>query len=236
MEDYQGEGMRSLKEYYRFLLREDGESEAPPEALFGQYAFAPTRDDVPEPKEPNTPKEAEALRAIERYISNNVKTGLTSNAETLLKLHQQGFYKKILSPENYSQAFRFLVLTPEALAKILHKEVVSLGVEGVTEAGMLVPHESVVSGWTVTPDIFKENLPIFGGGQAIAIFRAQIAKNKFFGNPGEMAVAVGDPELSPEMETIAVGPVSYNACSYVIFNNQSQNKEAAVSAALDKLR
>lgn len=208
--------MRTLTEYYKFLLREEFTPEAPSDAEFGQFAFAPTRQDVPKPKEPNTEEENKVRAAIADYLLNNKKKALSGKANLLLGLIKKGLYKKVLDPSQYSKAWRLMRMAPKDLAAILARSEHELGTHGVAGPGMLSPHESRISGWTTNPTSLLEELPNFGSGRAFAIFVAPIKGNKFFGNPGEVANALGMPELAPEMETIAIDTVRYEQCSYAI--------------------
>lgn len=218
MEDYQGEGGRelsSLREFFNFFNREKNKMEAPPEAAFGKFAFAPTRNDVPNPKEPNTPDEAQVAKALDDYLMSNNKGPLSQKAQMLLQLKQQGYYKNILDPSQYKMAYRILETTPETLAQLLRIHPAQIAVEGMTGAGTLVPHDGQVSGWTVDPKALIRELPHYGQGHVFSVFAAKIEKNAFFGNPGKLSNAVGQFEMDVEMETIAYGPVNYDKCSYV---------------------
>jgi hypothetical protein len=66
----------------------------------------------------------------------------------------------------------------------------------------------------------KEGFDGYGDGDVIALFVASIQNNKFFGNPGILAKAIGEPHYVAEMETIAVGPVQYTKCSYAKLTEQ----------------
>ena len=214
--------MKTLREFYQFVLKE--EAEAPANAEFGQYAFAPTRKELPSPKEPNTREEEEAKEAIEDYLVSNRKGDLDQQALKLYQLAQQGYYKKVLSPDEYSEAYRILETSAETLASILG--VKDLGVEGVTGPGVLRPHEGNISGWTVNPKFLIKNMPNYGKGYMIAVFAADIGSNKFFGNPGNMASAVDVAEMDVEKETIAIGPVNYTKCSYAKLTTEIQSSSS----------
>lgn len=241
MEDYQREGeeeaMKRLQEYYEFYLRE--EPEAPADAEFGQYAFAPNRTDVPTPKEPNTDEEDETSQAISDYLGNNAKKNLDKKSGLLLSLARRGLYKKVLDPKMYSKAWRLMRLPSREMPLLMGKSLEELGASGVVGPGMLAPKGAKVSGWTVAPGVLLKDLPNFGNGNAFVVFVASIKGNKFFGNPGELAKAAGVPEVEEEMETIAVGTVQYDKCSYVIFDPASmandEFRKSAMYLALNKV-
>ena len=219
MEDYQrgGRGVPSLREFYQFLLKEEAtRPEAPANAEFGQYAFATTRKDVPAPREKNTAEEEIVRKALDTYMADNRKGPLDAKVDMLLKLRQQGYYSNILDPSHYAVAYRILELQPETLAWVLQMDEHRLGSSGVTGPGVLSPHTGTVSGWTVDPIRLIAKLPPFGKGEAFAVFAARIAQNRFFGNPGKLATAIDADAFAVEMETIAVGPVSYEKCAYVV--------------------
>lgn len=210
--------MNNLKEFYQFLLKEQGvvKPEAPPSADMGQYAFAPARLDTPKPKEPNTAVEEKILRALNLYIVTNTKNKLEDVLPTIMKLRKLGYYRSILDPSAYSTVYRFLSLTKESLAKIV-------GVSEITKPtgsfgpGVLTSHDSNISGWTATPGNFAD----WGTtNEYVAVFIASVGKNQFFGNPGKLATAIGAGEkYIKEMETIAIGPVKYDKCFYT-FNSE----------------
>lgn len=209
--------MKTLKEFYQFALAEAKkmEGEAPRDSEFGKFAFAPTRNDTPTPKEPNTPSEEQAKQAIATYLTTNKKTALDGQAAKLLDLHQQGYYSKILDPGSYPEAYRFLRFGQKELVAITGINPANIRAYGTLGPGILNPQGSIVSGWTVSTKLFtKHGFDGYGDGEIIAIFVAPIEGNKFFGNPGVLSKAVGEPHYATEMETIAVGPVNYSKCSF----------------------
>jgi hypothetical protein len=229
--------VRTLREYYNFLLKEEEPESS--ESDFGQYLFAPTRNDVPVPKEPNTPEENDLANSIADYLTSNHQKQLSKYASKILSLVKQGLYSKVLDPNRYSHAWRLMRLPSEELAKLLGYSLKELGAEGVLGPGMLSPVKSIISGWTVEPHTLVNELPAYGGGNAFIVFKAPIKGNKFFGNPGELARALDIPEMIEEMETIAVGTVRYLKCSYVIFDSQIQSndekKKNKMRVALEKV-
>ncbi len=229
--------MRTLREYYKFLLKEEEPESS--ESEFGQYLFAPTRNDVPVPKEPNTSEENSLATAIANYLVSNHQKHLSKHANKILSLVKQGLYPKVLDPGRYSHAWRLMRLPSEELVRLLGYSMGELGAEGVLGSGMLSPVKSNISGWTVEPHTLVNELPAYGGGNSFVVFKAPIKGNKFFGNPGELARALDIPEMIEEMETIAVGTVRYDKCSYVIFDSQIQSndekKKTKMRAALEKV-
>jgi hypothetical protein len=205
--------MKNLKEFYQFLLKEQAfaKPEAPPSAELGQYAFAPSRTDTPDPKEPNTNIEDKILKALKLYVGTNHKSHLSQVAPDILKLKKLGYYKSVLDPSKYSEVYRFLIITGEVLAEILGVPEITAQ-EGVSGPGVLNPRAGDISGWTVNP---KQFMSWGTSNEYIALFIAPVNGNQFFGNPGTMAVSIGmDAEYQQEMETIAVGPVRYSKCYY----------------------
>jgi hypothetical protein len=229
--------VRTLREYYNFLLKEEEPESS--ESDFGQYLFAPTRNDVPIPKEPNTPEENDLANSIADYLSDNKQKHLSKYANKILSLVRRGLYPKVLDPNRYSRAWRLMRLPSEELAKLLGYSLKELGAEGVLGPGMLSPVKSIISGWTVEPYALVNELPAYGSGNAFVVFQAPIQGNKFFGNPGELARALDISEMIEEMETIAVGTVRYLKCSYVIFDSQIQSndekKKNKMRVALEKV-
>lgn len=207
--------MKNLKEYYQFVLTEAQkmEGEAPRDADFGRFAFAPTRQDTPTPKEPNTKSEDQALQALKTYFDKNQSGPLSLKAKQLWDLANQGYYSKVLSPGEYSTAYRILRMTSEQFSVLSGLAPEAIRSFGTMNAGTLAP-KGTISGWTVNPKLFVDNDVGYGEGEVIALFIAPIEGNKFFGNPGFLAKAVGSPMFQYEMEVIALGPVQYSKCSY----------------------
>jgi len=242
--------MRTLWEYINLLVEEEVVSskskkakgqgvippEAPRDALFGSYAFAPTRKDIPSPKEPNTPEEEEAREAIVQYIVNNDKGPLNAKALELLKLHQQGYYQKVLDPGKYKQVFRFIRMNRNEFASLVGQDVKSLRTYGVLPGGVLKPHDGQISGWTVSVKLFtKEGFDGYGDGDVAALFVAPVAGNKFLGNPGVLARSVGEPMYANEMETIAVGPVNYEKCSYALLSEDEEFDDGLLRVKISRM-
>lgn len=238
VEDYQEGGertrMKSLQEYFDFWL-EYAKPEAPENSIFGSYLFAPTRDDTPDPKEKNTPKENELQAALRAYIVGNSKTGLTKQTGTLLWMVQNGFYQKILSPLYLSVVYRILQVNWKKIPNILGIPPSRVRYADVTGPGTLHPVGPPISGWTSAP----HNLIDVGDvepGTALIVFAASTKKNKFFGNPGELAKSLNlDDKYIQEMETIAVGPVAYDKASYLVFSKETleaEQKKQAIARLL----
>lgn len=208
--------MKNLKEYYQFVLSEAKkmEGEAPKDADFGRFAFAPTRQDVPTPAEPNTKSEEEALQALQTYFNKNQSGPLSQKAQQLWDLANQGYYKKVLDPGEYSTAYRILRMTSAQFAGLSGIAPEAIRSFGTMPAGTLSPKGGQISGWTVNPKLFVDNDVGYGDGEVIALFIAPIEGNKFFGNPGFLAKSVGAAMFQYEMEVIALGPVQYSKCSY----------------------
>lgn len=207
--------MKTLKQYWNFLIKEDVSPEAPQSAAFGQFMFAPSRQDLPDPKEPNTREEDQVFAAVEDYFHSNVKSRLAPKADLLLKLKDQGYYKNILDPNRFPYAWRVLNMDQPAMADMLKLDYMKLPPEGTAGPGVLKPNGPPISGWTVDVEMIKD-FPTFGRGDCYIIYKAPIKNNKFFGNPGEFALSIGAPEFVPEMETLAYGPVSYEKAAYVV--------------------
>lgn len=221
--------MKTLKEFYEFLLHEAApkkptpQGEAPKDAEFGKFAFAPTRNDVPTPKEPNTTSEEEVKKALSDYFRANKKGPLASKAQLLWKLASDGYYSKALNPGSYSTAYRLLRLSKEAFAKIVGIQPEEVRMYGVLGAGSLAPGEGGISGWTVSPSLFtKDGFDVYADGEVVVVFIASIANNKFFGNPGVLPKMIDEPYYSYEMETIALGPVAYDKAAYALLSPREE--------------
>lgn len=226
--------MNTLQEYFEFWL-EYAKPEAPENSIYGSYLFAPTRDDTPDPKEKNTPQENQLQAALRAYIAGNSKTNLGKFSNTLLWMVQNGFYQKILSPLYQSTVYRVLQVNWKKIPSILGIPPNRVRYFDVTGAGTLHPVGSPISGWTSAP----QNLIDVGEvepGTALIIFSASTKKNKFFGNPGELAKSLNlDDKYVREMETIAVGPVAYDRASYLVFSKetlQPDQKQKAITKLL----
>lgn len=225
--------MNTLQEYFEFWL-EYAKPEAPSNSVYGNYLFAPTRDDTPDPKEKNTPQENELQAALRGYIAGNSKSRLSKLSGTLLWMVQNGFYQKILSPMYQPTVYRVLQVNWKKIPSILGLPANRIRYSDVTGPGTLKPIDYPISGWTSVP----ENLIDVGAvepGTSLIVFAASTKKNKFFGNPGELAKSLGLEDYVREMETIAVGPVSYDRASYLVFNNdtlQPEQKKQAIAKML----
>jgi len=84
-------------------------AEAPENAPFGNFLFAPRRDDLTpdEQKEQNTKIEQEFFNALKDHYSGRDSEGLGMLAKKLLSVKQKGWYSKILTPVN-EIVYRFL--------------------------------------------------------------------------------------------------------------------------------
>jgi hypothetical protein len=205
--------MKTLREFYQFVLREEAiaKPEAPPSAALGQYAFAPSRQDTPEPKEPNTAIEDRILKALKFYVGANQKAQLNQVVPDIMKLKKLGYYKSVLDPSQYSEVYRFLIVTGESLAEILGVPEITEQ-EGESGPGVLKPRDGEISGWTVNP---KNFMSWGSSNEYVAMFIAPVNGNQFFGNPNKFAASLGmEADYQQEMETIAVGPVRYSKCFY----------------------
>ena len=226
--------MKKLQEYFDFWL-EYAKPEAPENSIYGSYLFAPTRDDTPEPVEKNTPKENALQAALRAYIVGNAKNELTKQSGTLLWMVQNGFYQKILSPLYQPVVYRILQVDWRKLPSILGVPPNTIRYSGVTGPGTLNPVGSAISGWTSVPQNLIEVGEV-NPGTAIIVFAASTKRNKFFGNPGELAKSLNlDDKYVQEMETIAVGPVAYDKASYLIFSKNTLQPELKNQAIANML-
>jgi hypothetical protein len=209
--------MKTLQDFFQFILQEaPKKGEAPKNSELGAYAFAPTRADVPTPKEPNTKLEDQIKAALTTYFHKNVKAPLASQAEFLMGLVDKGYYSKVLSPGDYSTAYRLMRFDKDTFANLVGIDQVNM--YGVLGGGVLNA-QGGISGWTVNTKLFtKDGFDVYADGDVVAIFIAPIDSNRFFGNPDYLAKAIGEPHYSYEMETIAVGPVNYLKCCYALLS------------------
>lgn len=193
-----GGNVKTLQEYFQFWL-EYAKPEAPENSIYGSYLFAPTRDDTPEPKEKNTPQENQLQAALRAYIAGNSKASLAKLSNILLWMVQNGFYQKILSPLYQPTVYRVLEVNWKKIPSILGIPPNRVRYFDVTGPGTLQPVNFPISGWTSAPDNLI-NVGEVESGTALILFAASTKKNKFFGNPGELAKVLGLVEYVREME------------------------------------
>lgn len=232
-------GKNALKKALRLMsapLKEEPEPEGAP---FGKYAFDDERPEIPETeREQPTPDEKEAYSAIASYVSFNRKSDLDKSADLLLSLVKKGLYKPVLDPGDGLTVYRILLLSKAEDIQ----EIVPASQEDIEEPyglfgpGILVPKGSRISGWTSK---FKLVLSFTaqaeGENHIFMVFKAKVgAPNAFFGKPGVLAT-ITDYVFASEMETVAVGPVHYEAAVFVNLKKFGDNEENARKLAVNLL-
>jgi hypothetical protein len=233
--------MFSLKQLLEeaFLL-EEAVPDASPKDPFGKYLFAPLRDDVPEPKEPNTKREEDFLSALEFFYFDNKDKNLIEILPSLFSLAKKGKYTKFLVPPQNRLAYRFLQVDVEKASKIL-----GVSIEKIESSPNMVPFYVTgcpdyvpisgrqLSSWTLDPEFramsdFAYTNDVFGPPKMVSIVLvAETSKNKFLLNPEELTKSGILPNISNfyyEMETIGIGPIKILEAAYVKFLRAQSNR------------
>ena len=158
------------------------------------------------------------------YYINNDKTGLDRLAPLLLNLLSQGKYKDLLDPTNYKFCYRLLVLDLNSLAKIYKTtpDIIKKYNASVTKQGNLNSFGSKVSGWTIEPEmLFNMSDKIHVNNivdDYVVIFKAEINKSNFFGNP-DILSGIVTGGFQEEKEVLAFGNINYLSSVFVKINN-----------------
>jgi hypothetical protein len=209
------------------LFEEEGkavpEPEAPKDAEYGQYLFAPLRDEEGVPYEKNTEPENKLLTYLGNHFANNNGVELGSIAPEVLDVLAKHQYEPLLDPGK-RKVFRAISL-PDYVAEDLVKstgETVVRGEVGVCRSiGTLRPATgSKIQSWTTTPDSgpissLIQDTPSRTHAALLFVAYPHGGGNKFFGRPYDLAKVVA-PEFAEEYETISFGLVEYVGFSYFI--------------------
>jgi hypothetical protein len=201
--------------------------EAPEDAIYGKYLFAPYRDSdgLPKPLEPNTSDENKLRHALKTYFMDNISSELGKIAPQVLGVLAKHQYEPVLDPGN-KKVYRILSLEGYMIEDI----VATTGKEMVyNEVGsyqgtynLRTSKPSQIQGWTTEP-LSTAVKPIadyaqrekFMLGHGIVLFVAYPEGNKFFGKPYKLADVV-EKGMRDEHETISFGTVRCVGFSYYL--------------------
>ena len=199
--------------------------EAPKDAIFGQYLFAPDRSNEGIPPEKDTKEEDRFRKALSKHFEEIEQSRLTAIAPEVLDVLAKHQYEPLLDPGK-QRVFRVITLSRETLISLVEKsgEEVLFDEVGVCKTiGTLRPQNvgKLVQSWST--DVFESsNLSTLVAthlnprtGAVMFVAYPHGGANKFFGKPGRLAGIIA-PEYSDEYETISFGPVEYVGFSYMI--------------------
>lgn len=188
--------------------------EAPQSAPFGEYAWAPHREDV-KGKEPDNELEKTIYKQLQKHFGdyNNKRTGLPKiTTEFLYLLMEKGWYKEILHSPPYKTLYRGLHFkTEEELAEFLGKPF-----DDVKDSGSinLKPPQSfpVQNGWTTSWSFKKKITKDFSeakkkGFAVTLIADAKDNPNRFIAGPGGLYDVYGLSMYHLEKETVGLEPI-----------------------------
>jgi hypothetical protein len=169
----------------------------------------------------------ELKQAIKQHILDNKDTELERHKDSILKLIDQGKYKKLLHVKDTKYIYRFIDFKDmEFLGKITNKQGLSEepGVVHKLSKGVLKPKKDI-SSWTSNPRslIYSGYLSVLKPNISLVLFRAKVnnSKNIFFGNPDDMAKEVDtDNGYFYEKEVIGSGDIVYDKAVYQIHQKQ----------------
>ena len=212
--------------------------EAPEDAPFGQYLFAPDRKDLAgeEKKESNTDAEMHFRDALfDHYLGDSYLLGTL--AQKVKAMVDKGWYTKILAaPE--TTVYRWISdVSMEAAANMLKTSVEDLEESagratkygpGVMVPGGIIGADSKIHSWTTKLDeewiLADLQPPPLQPGQTAMILVARTSRRNFFINPKGIA----DVERMPRYayyqdEVISHGPIEFEtAC---VLSNSKHSKE-----------
>lgn len=216
---------------YERLLREA--AQARPDDPYGEYLFAPVRDDLPPEarKEQNTAAEDDLYAALYKHYEGWGSSAWDGQEEEILTLLSQGKYRKLLEPPP-GPYFRVISKVPQGtVATVLGipaSEVVR-GKTTPTGGGILTPRgqtggggagASGIMSWTTRPSP-KWMMGDLGAGYlrqgegTILVRAGGPEAGRFFVDPAEMARVGGLPHYATyQWEVISKGPVEFEAAAY----------------------
>ncbi len=166
----------------------------------------------------------ELKKAIKQHILDNKDTELERHKDSILKLIDQGKYKKLLHVKNTKYVYRIIdfkdikFLETITNTKQLSKEP---GVVHKLPKGILKPKKDI-SSWTSNPRslIYSGFLSVLSSSKTnLVLFRAKVnnKNNTLFGNPDDMAKEVKtDNGYFYEKEVIGMGDIAYDKAVYQI--------------------
>lgn len=197
------------------LFEELTSPEAPEDAPFGQYLFAPDRTDTP--KEANTSAEAKFRKAIEEYFHTNDKYDLGKVVFDIMKSVDQGFYETWLKTPPMPVWRVISNLSEKSLEEIINLPLDDFGVSGSGTLPQPMPFEKL-QGWTTDPSLLPKILKVLPTktkiGNYTVVVRCLTNNNNFFLNPGTLATLIKS-NYAHQQEVISVGSVKYDSIAYV---------------------
>lgn len=234
--------MKSLEQLIESVFAEvlkELAPEAPADAPFGQYLWAPNRKDLEgeEKWEDNTPIENRFRDALFQHYQGDPDM-LGSLAAKVKNMVAQGWYEKILAPPEET-VYRYITNVPtETAARILGTSVGDLekdalkypGIPQSHGSGMMKPGgswsgTSGISSWSTQLDWEWISLdltppPVQPGETAILLAADAGSGTNFFINPSNIHNVERLPDYAYyQNEVIAYGPVKY-ARAWVLTNSK----------------
>jgi hypothetical protein len=235
-----------------YLLKE--KPEAQPDDIFGQYLFAPSRNDIPDEAshEQNTPPEVQVRKALQNHIGGNDTSQIGKWFNTLYDLVQQGKYTKLLKvPSSFKYAYRLITVDDTTLMSMLprikdisqlhniEKDKVHVQVGGIYNHKSETSN-SPVSSWTVEHNAIADMIDgefSFGMKQMnkskynyTVLFVAPVQGNKFLINPSpEYYAAIDTMWFADEQEILGYGPIKLSKILYKLVHVPDQENDAESS-------
>jgi hypothetical protein len=193
--------------------------EAPKDADFGEYLFAPERSgDVP--LEPNTNTEEKLFAALKSFISDNSATRLKTLIPKIRSAIEKHQYKPLLDPENI-KVYRAVSMPVKDLEnllepygmKLVRNKFVTCSLPGQLPA----LRQRILQSWSSMLSSLNEFVFGWSTTTAVVIFvaRTNAEGNTFFGKPWFLANVVF-PDHASEFETISIGAVEHDGFAYYI--------------------
>lgn len=232
-------GLKQLVESIVVEVLTELAPEAPKDASFGQYLFAPVRRDLDpsERQESNTPMEDLFFDALRSHY-NGSPDKLGKLAADIKNMTDRGWYENILTPPEET-VYRYVSdVSTKVAARILGTSVAELeksalkfpGVPQSYGPGIIKPGGpwsggSGISSWSTKLDSewVEEDLtpsPLQPGQSAIILAADAGEGTNFFINPSGVEKVEDLPEYAYyQNEVIAYGPVQY-AAAWVLTNSK----------------
>ncbi len=244
-----------LRETIRQILLEKRVSppEGDPDDPLGEYVFASLRDDVPTPKEPDTPEEKQLAAAYNKHYHGR-PAELQGWINDILKL-QVDYPDFFEVPPRYPYAYRTITVPEPAMSQILGREMTDDDRDGEIHIEDSGTQPGSFKGknffsWTVDPNIFfglkKDWGSLFktdwirskvGASGFVAFLRAPVSENTFFNNPHKMSETGLAGQFDYQREVISVDEVALDRITYFYFDENTDDSEEAamIKQAVDAL-